>query len=78
MYIILIENFISKEYLEPEDVHDNVRKWPNLCSIRPQECFEVSWKSLGRLTSFGASRGEKGTLIFNTNHDSLDLCVDNT
>ncbi len=31
--LYLTENFVSKEYLEPEDVHNNVRMWPNLCSI---------------------------------------------
>jgi hypothetical protein len=29
----LTKNFVSKEYLEHGDVHNNVRKWPNLCSI---------------------------------------------
>ncbi len=37
MYITFdnfVKNFVSKEYLESKDVH-NVRKWLNLCSIKP-------------------------------------------
>ena len=30
----LTKNFVYKEYLEHGDVHNNVRKWPNLCSIK--------------------------------------------
>ncbi len=43
MYIIFIltENFVSKEYLEPKDVHNNVRKWPNLSSIEPWKYLQA-------------------------------------
>ncbi len=44
MYIIFIlsENFVSKK----DYIHNNVRKWPNLCSIKPQNILE------GKLMSF--------------------------
>ena len=32
-----------KEYLETKNrVHNNVRKWPNLCSIKPRNILERS------------------------------------
>jgi len=33
-FVNFVKNFVSKEYLESKDVH-NVRKWLNLCSIKP-------------------------------------------
>ncbi len=43
MYVnfILTENFVSKEYLEPKDVQNNVRKWPNMCSIKLQNVEKI-------------------------------------
>ena len=38
----LTKNFVSKEYLEHGDVRNNVRKWPNLCSIELWNVWKVN------------------------------------
>ncbi len=52
MYIIV--GFVSKNVFKSKDhVRNNVRKWPNLCSIKPEKYFEklvgkfrlVRWRS---------------------------------
>ena len=32
-------DFVSKNVFKYKDVHNNVRKWPNLCSIGPRKHF---------------------------------------
>ncbi len=71
MYIILIISF-PKDY-----VHNNVRKWPNLCSIRPQIVLKLVEK-FRPIDQFLKHSQLKGTVTCNGDHEGLALCVNNT